>query len=95
MAPLSRFETLGSDLVEADEKVALIFEKIWWGQFFRYFSGYNVEVIKQFVLSLKENVTQIGDFKFIIDEDKIAEAMKLPQNGDRWFKGGKLNKKKC
>ena len=43
----------------------------------------------------KENVAQIGDFKFIIDEDKIAEATKLPQTGERWFKGGKVDKKKC
>ena len=46
MAPLSRFEISGSELVEADEKVALIFEKIGWGQFFRCFSGHNVEVTK-------------------------------------------------
>ena len=53
MAPLSHFEISGSELVEADEKVALLFEKIGWGQFFRCFSGHNVEVTKQFALSLK------------------------------------------
>ena len=82
MAPLSRFEILGPELVEADEKVALLFEKIGWGQFFRSFSGHNVEVTKQFSMSFKENVAQIGDFKFIIDEDKITEATKLPQTGE-------------
>ena len=95
MAPLSRFEISGPELIEADEKVALLFEKIGWGQFFKCFSGHNMEVTKYFALSFKENVAQIGDFKFIIDEDKIAEATKLPQTGERWFKGGKLNKKKC
>ena len=95
MAPLSRFEISGSNLIEADEKVSLLFEKIGWGQFFRCFSGHNAEVTKLFALSLKENVAQIGDFQFIIDEDKIAEATKLPQTGERWFKGGKVNKKKC
>ena len=94
MASLSRFEILGSELVEADEKAALLFEKIGWDQFFRCFSGHNVEVTKQFSMSFKENVAQIGDFKFIIDEDKITEATKLPQTGERRFKGGKLNKKK-
>ena len=95
MALLSHFEISGSELIEADEKVSLLFEKIGWGQFFRCFSGHNVEVTKQFALSLKENVAQIGDFRFIIDEEKFAEATKLPQNGERWFKGGKVNKKKC
>ena len=79
MAPLSHFEISGPELVEADEKDALLFDKIGWGQFFRCFSGHSVEVTKQFALSLKENVAQVGDFKFIIDEDKIAEATKLPQ----------------
>ena len=77
MALLSRFEISRPELVEADEKVALLFEKIGWGQFFKCFSGHNVEVTKQFALSFKENVAQIGDFKF-----------------ERWFKGGKVNKKK-
>ena len=79
MALLSRFEILGPDLVEADEKAAMLFEKIGWGQFFKCFSGHNIEVTRHFALSFKENVAQIGNFKFIIDEDKIAEATKLPQ----------------
>ena len=82
MAPLSRFEISGPKLVEADEKVAMLFDKIGWVQFFRCFSGHNVGVTKHFSLSLKENVAQIGDFRFIIDEDKIAEATKLPQTGE-------------
>ena len=40
-------------------------------------------------------MAQIGGFKFIIDEDKIAEATKLPQTRERWFKGGKVDKKRC
>ena len=31
MAPLSRFEISGLELVEADEKAALLFENIGWG----------------------------------------------------------------
>ena len=53
MAPLSHFEISGSKLIEADEKVALLFKKVGWGQFFRCFSGHYVEVTKQFSLSLK------------------------------------------
>ena len=83
MAPFSRFEISGSELIEADEKVALLFEKVGWGQFFKCFDGHNAEVTKLFSLNLKENVAQIEGFKFIIDEDKIAEATKLPQIGER------------
>ena len=95
MAPLNRFKISGSELVEADEKVALLFEKVGWGQFFRCFDGHNAEVTKLFALNLKENIAQIRGFKFIVDEDKIAEATRLLQTGEQWFKGGKVNKKKC
>ena len=76
--------------MEANEKVATLFEKIGWGSFFRCFSGHNTEATRQFAMSLKDNVALIEGFKFIIDEDKIAEATKLPQIGERWFKGGKV-----
>ena len=46
-------------------------------------------------MNLKEDVAQIWGFKFIINESKIAEATKLPQIGEHWFKGGKVNKMKC
>ena len=46
MAPLSRFEISGPDLVEADEKVGILFKKIGWGPFFRCFNGHNAEVTK-------------------------------------------------
>ena len=83
MAPLNRFEISGSELIEADEKIALRFEKVGWGQFFKCFDGHNAEVTKLFALNLKEHVVQIGGFKFIVNEDKIAEATKLPQVGER------------
>ena len=95
MAPLSRFEISGPELVEANEEVATLFEKIGWGSFFRCFIGHNTEVTRQFSLILKENVAQIGGFQFIFDEEKIAEATKLPQTGERWFKGGRVDKKGC
>ena len=81
--------------MEANEDVATLFEKIGWGSFFRCFSGHNTEVTRQFAMSLKENAAQIGGFKFIIDEDKIAEETKLPQTREHWFKGGKVDKKRC
>ena len=46
-------------------------------------------------MSLRENVAQIGGFKFIIDEDKIAKVTNHPRIGERCFKGGKVDKKWC
>ena len=56
MAPLSRFEISRSEVVEEDENVSLLFKKVGWGQFFRFFNGHNVEVTKLFAMNLKENI---------------------------------------
>ena len=62
MAPLNRFEISGPKLVESNPKVAVLFENIGWGSFFKGFSGHHVEITKQFTFSLKDDVAQIGDF---------------------------------
>ena len=95
MAPLNRFEISGSKLIEANEEVALRFEKIGWGDFFKCFDGHNAEVTKLFSMNLKDDVVQIRGFKFVINEDKIVEATKLLQVGECWFKGSRVNKKRC
>ena len=56
MAPLNRFEISGLELIEEDEKIALRFEKIGWGQFFKCFDGHHAKVTKLFAMSLKEDV---------------------------------------
>ena len=44
MAPLNHYEISGSELIEANEEVALRFEKIGWGEFFKSFDGHHAEV---------------------------------------------------
>ena len=39
MAPLSQFEISGPELVEVDEEVTALFEKVGWCSFFRRFNG--------------------------------------------------------
>ena len=52
-------------------------------------------ITRQFTFSLKNDVAQIGDFQLVLNDDMIAKATKLPQVGEHWFKGQKVNKKKC
>ena len=54
MAPLSCYEISDVELIEADEKVALRFDKIGWGKFFRSFNGHHAEVTKMFAMNLKK-----------------------------------------
>ena len=42
MAPLNRFEISGPELVESNLEVAVLFEKIGWGLFFKGFNGHHV-----------------------------------------------------
>ena len=46
MAPLSRFELSGLEMLEADPEVLALFEKINWKLFFWGFSGHNEEVTR-------------------------------------------------
>ena len=87
MAPLSHFELSGPKMLEVDPEVITLFEKIDWKLFFCGFSGHNEEVTRRFALSFDGNFAQIGDLQLVIDEEFISKATKLPQTGERWFKG--------
>ena len=82
-------------MVESNPEETALFDQIGWGSFFKVFSGYHVGITRQLSLSLKNNAAQIGDFQLVLNEDIIVEATKFPQVGERWFKGQKVNKKKC
>lgn len=71
-----------------------LFDKIGWGEFFRSFSGHNMEVTRRFSLSLRENVAQIGNVRLDISESFIAKAKKLLQKGERWFNKKEINREK-
>ena len=67
MAPLSRFELFGPEMLEVDREVLALFEKIDWKLFFWGFNGHDEEVTRKFVLSLDGNIAQIGDLKLVIE----------------------------
>ena len=46
MAPLSRFELSGPEMLEVDPEFLSLFEKINWKIFFLGFSGHNEEVTR-------------------------------------------------
>ena len=55
MAPLYRFNLIGSKLLDIEVEDPLLIDKIGWGEFFINFDVYNVEITHQFSLSLKDN----------------------------------------
>ena len=40
-------------------------------------------------MSLKNDVAQVWNFQLVLNEDMIAKSTKLPQTGERSFKGKK------
>src|SRR5713226_4829806 len=78
MSPLNRFELAGCELIEAHQEAAQKFEKMGWTHFFRSFDGHHADITKMFAISFEDDRVRIGGFEFVINEDKIAEATKLP-----------------
>ena len=56
MAPLSRFEVSRPEMVEANPRVATLFDKIGQGLFFKSFSGHHYDITKKLSISLREFV---------------------------------------
>ena len=79
MDPLCRLELMSSEFLDIESEAALLMNKIRWVEFFKIFDGHNVEVTRQFSLSLKKNVAKIQNFHLVISKDFIAKEMKLPQ----------------
>ena len=94
MAPLCRFQPVRSDLLDIEPESAQLIDKIGWGKFFISFNKHNVEVTRQFSLSLKENVSQVGNMHLVIYEDIITKYMKFSETGERWFNWKEINKEK-
>ena len=82
MSPLNHYKISGSKLIDANQEVAKKFEKMGWANFFRCFDGHHVEITKIFTMNFEDDRVQIGGFEFVVNEDKIAEAAKLPQVGE-------------
>ena len=86
MGLLLRAEPDGPKFMEAYPQLKSILRKARWLQFIQKFKGHNKEVTKTFARSFNGVEVEIGDIKFLVTEESIAAATKLPQEGERWFK---------
>ena len=50
------------------------------------FSGYNLEVTRQFVNPFDGSKAQVGNLILSISEEYISQVTGLPQIGEKWFK---------
>jgi hypothetical protein len=61
-----------------------------WVKFIQYFEGFNLEVAQAFAKTFDGAKAKVGDMQLQVNEESIAEAMGLSQEGDRWFKNLKI-----
>ena len=92
MALLCRFEPERSKWLIKEPEAACFVDKIGWGKLFDNFNGHNVEITHRFAMSFNHEISQIGYLQLTLFEDFLAEAAKLPQVGERWFKKGMMNR---
>ena len=70
-----------------------IFQRVSWDSFFHKFSGFNLEVTKQFAKTFDGETAQIGNLTLHLSEHLIAQVTGLPQTGERWFKNKHIDEK--
>ena len=57
-----------------------------WLPFLHKFSGYNLEVTRQFASTFDGSRAQVGNLILSISEEYISQVTGLPQTGEKWFK---------
>lgn len=71
----------------------MVLNQASWLQFLHKFSGYNLEVTRQFASTFDGNKAQVGNLVFSISEEYISQVTELPQTGERWFKKQPMDEK--
>ena len=57
-----------------------------WFSLFEKVSGYNVELTKYFSKNYTNSSVNFQTLNFKVNKGSIVEAMRLPIEGERWFK---------
>jgi hypothetical protein len=76
--------------MEAYPKCYKIFQKAGWLSFLQKFQGYNEKVARPFAQAFYGRRVRIGELEMEITKDFIAQAIELPQEGEKWFKNQRI-----
>ena len=57
-----------------------------WIPFLHKFSGYNLEVTRQFATTFDGSKAQVGNLILSISDEYISQVTGLTQTGEKWFK---------
>ena len=87
MAPVSRFELIGNEYLDAALECHEVILRVGWLGFLHKFSGFNLATFRAFVASFDGVKAQVGDIELRWIEEFVSEAIGLPQEGEHWYKG--------
>ena len=87
MAPISIFELMGDEYLDATPECRELVVRVGWLGFLQKFSGFNLEISRAFTASFDGIKSQVGDFKLKLTEEFVSQAIGLPQIGELWYKG--------
>jgi hypothetical protein len=67
-----------------------VFLRAGWGPFLACLQGHDDGFSLQFTLRFDGRMARVGSLAFLVSEESISSATKLPRVGDRWFKHHQL-----
>jgi len=86
-----RLEPENHSPIESKVEVRTKFRDAGWLDFIRKFSGHDIEISNQFILSFQNDAVRIKGLRFSVTETTIFEATGIPCTGDRWFKNASFS----
>jgi hypothetical protein len=85
MAPVVRIESNDSQAFLSHDDVVDDLTIFRWFKFIQSFEGFNLEDSQDFAQTFDGTRAKIGDLQLEVNDDSIAEAMRLSREGDHWF----------
>ena len=87
MAPVSRFQLIGDEYLNAASECQELVVKVGWLRFLQKLSGFNLEISREFTTSFDGMKSQVGDIVLQLIEEFVAQAIGFPMVGEHWYKG--------
>ena len=87
MAPISIFELIGDEYLDAAPERREVVVRVGWLGFLQKFSRFNLAISRAFAASFDGIKAQIGDVELRLTEEFVSWAIGLPRIGECWYKG--------
>ena len=87
MAPVSRFELIGDEYLDAALECRELMVMVGWLGLLHKFSGFNLAISRAFAASFDGIKAQIGDVELRLIEEFVSQAIGLPRIGECCYKG--------